>query len=266
MAAEREAGEGRGGTAGAGRTKPREYRAGMPLPDQFRAELTRELAAGSLISEPAQLRTYECDALTGHRAVPELVVIPGSVAEVQAVVRLCHAHGVPFVARGAGTGLSGGALPVADGIVISLARLNRVLEVDLERGRVVVEPGVTNLEITKAVAGDGFYYAPDPSSQQVCTIGGNVAENSGGAHCLKHGFTVNHVLAADVVLAGRRARHALARRRRPRPARRVRRLRGNARDRRARSPCGCCACPESGAHAARRLRDAPTRRATPSRT
>ncbi len=173
----------------------------MPLPDQFRAELTRELAGGSLISEPAQLRTYECDALTGHRAVPELVVIPGSVAEVQAVVRSCHLHGVPFVARGAGTGLSGGALPVADGVVISLARLNRVLEVDLDRARVVVEPGVTNLEITKAVAGEGFYYAPDPSSQQVCTIGGNVAENSGGAHCLKHGFTVNHVLAADVVLA-----------------------------------------------------------------
>ena len=99
-----------------------------------------------------------------------------------------------------GTGLSGGALPVADGIVISLARLNRILEVDLERARVVVEPGVTNLEITRAVAADGFYYAPDPSSQQVCTIGGNVAENSGGAHCLKYGFTVNHVLAADVVL------------------------------------------------------------------
>ena len=115
-------------------------------------------------------------------------------------MRLCHEHGVPFVARGAGTGLSGGALPVADGVVISLARLNRILEVDLEHGRVVVEPGVTNLEITKAVAADGFYYAPDPSSQQVCTIGGNVAENSGGAHCLKYGFTVNHVLAADVVL------------------------------------------------------------------
>ena len=109
-------------------------------------------------------------------------------------------HGVPFVARGAGTGLSGGALPVADGVVISLARLDRVLEVDLDRARVVVEPGVTNLDITRAVSAAGFYYAPDPSSQQVCTIGGNVAENSGGAHCLKHGFTVNHVLAADVVL------------------------------------------------------------------
>jgi glycolate oxidase len=171
------------------------------LPLEFRAAVASALPAGSLVTEPEQLRTYECDALTGHRAVPDLVVIPGSAAEVQQVVRLCHAHRVPFVARGAGTGLSGGALPVADGVVVSLTRLNRVLEIDLERGRVVVEPGVTNLEITRAVAAEGFYYAPDPSSQQVCTIGGNVAENSGGAHCLKHGFTVNHVLAADVVLA-----------------------------------------------------------------
>ncbi len=173
----------------------------MPLSTEFRAAVAAALPPAGIISEPERLRTYECDALTGRRAVPELVVIPATADEVQATVRLCHAHRVPFVARGAGTGLSGGALPVADGIVISLARLNRVLEVDLEHGRAVVEPGVTNLDITKAVAADGYYYAPDPSSQQVCTIGGNVAENSGGAHCLKHGFTVNHVLAADVVLA-----------------------------------------------------------------
>jgi glycolate oxidase len=115
-------------------------------------------------------------------------------------VRICNDAGIPFVARGAGTGLSGGALPVAEGIVISLARMTRILEIDLDAGHVVVEPGVTNLDVTRAVAADGFFYAPDPSSQQVCTIGGNVAENSGGAHCLKHGFTVNHVLAADVVL------------------------------------------------------------------
>jgi glycolate oxidase len=172
----------------------------MPLPDAFRAAVTRALPDGAVISEPEQLRTYECDALTGHRAMPELVLLPSSADEVQALVRLCHAHGVPFVARGAGTGLSGGALPVADGVVISLARLDRILEVDLERARVVVEPGVTNLDITRAVAADGFFYAPDPSSQQVCTIGGNVAENSGGAHCLKYGFTVNHVWEADVVL------------------------------------------------------------------
>ncbi len=172
----------------------------MGLSDAFREAVTRALPADAVIGEPEQLRTYECDALTGHRAVPELVVLPPSTDDVQAIVRLCHAHRVPFVARGAGTGLSGGALPVAEGIVIALTRLNHILEVDLERARVVVEPGVTNLDISRAVAADGFYYAPDPSSQQVCTIGGNVAENSGGAHCLKHGFTVNHVLAADVVL------------------------------------------------------------------
>ena len=152
------------------------------------------------IREPEQLRTYECDGLTGARVVPALVALPGTVEEVQAVVRLCNEERIPFVARGAGTGLSGGALPVAEGIVISLARLTRILEIDIERGQVVVEPGVANLDVTRAVAADGFYYAPDPSSQQVCTIGGNVAENSGGAHCLKYGFTVNHVLAAEIVL------------------------------------------------------------------
>src|SRR3954451_11799591 len=156
--------------------------------------------ATDVIREPEQLRTYECDGLTGRRVVPALVALPATTAEVQAVVRICHDAGIPFVARGAGTGLSGGALPVAEGIVISLARMTRVLEIDLDAATIVVEPGVANLDVTRAVAADGFYYAPDPSSQQVCTIGGNVAENSGGAHCLKHGFTVNHVLAADVVL------------------------------------------------------------------
>src|SRR4051794_33320722 len=164
-------------------------------------ELVAQFAgAADVIREPEQLRTYECDGLTGRRVVPALVALPGSADEVQAVVRLCNETGTPFVARGAGTGLSGGALPVAEGIVISLARLTQILHVDLERGQIVVEPGVANLDVTRAVAADGFYYAPDPSSQQVCTIGGNVAENSGGAHCLKYGFTVNHVLAAEVVL------------------------------------------------------------------
>jgi glycolate oxidase len=162
--------------------------------------LDRLAATTQTIREPEQLRTYECDGLTGQRVVPALVALPGSVEEVQAVVRVCNEEWIPFVARGAGTGLSGGALPVAEGIVISLARLTRILEVDIERGCVVVEPGVANLDVTRAVADAGFYYAPDPSSQQVCTIGGNVAENSGGAHCLKYGFTVNHVLAAEVVL------------------------------------------------------------------
>ncbi len=160
----------------------------------------RFAAATDVIRELEQLRTYECDGLTGRRVIPALVALPGTTAEVQAVVRICSDAGIPFVARGAGTGLSGGALPVAEGVVISLARMTRVLEIDVERGQVIVEPGVANLDVTEAVAEAGFYYAPDPSSQQVCTIGGNVAENSGGAHCLKHGFTVNHVLAAEIVL------------------------------------------------------------------
>jgi glycolate dehydrogenase FAD-linked subunit len=160
----------------------------------------RFAALTEVIREPAQLRTYECDGLTNRRVIPSLVALPVSAEEVQAVVRLCNEKRIPFVARGAGTGLSGGALPVADGIVISLARLDRILELDLDAGLAVVEPGVANLDVTRAVAADGFYYAPDPSSQQVCTIGGNVAENSGGAHCLKYGFTVNHVLAAEIVL------------------------------------------------------------------
>src|SRR5207253_5151737 len=164
------------------------------------AALLRALREDQLVREPEQLRTYECDGLTGRRVVPALVVLAESTADVQTAVRACDEFGVPFVARGAGTGLSGGALPVAEGIVISLARLNRILAVDVERGQVVVEPGVANLDVTRAVADAGFYYAPDPSSQQVCTIGGNVAENSGGAHCLKYGFTVNHVLAAEIVL------------------------------------------------------------------
>ena len=169
---------------------------------ELAATLRAALSDGQVLTDRQQLRTYECDGLTGHRVVPALVALPGSVDEVQAVVRLCNAERIPFVARGAGTGLSGGALPVAEGIVISLARLTRILEIDIERGQVVVEPGVANLDVTRAVAAEGFYYAPDPSSQQVCTIGGNVAENSGGAHCLKYGFTVNHVLAAEIVLPG----------------------------------------------------------------
>ena len=162
--------------------------------------LSEFAAVCQVLTEPEELRTYECDGLTKRRVVPALVALPESTAQVQAIVRLCHETGIPFVARGAGTGLSGGALPVADGVVISFARMNRILEVDAERSLVVVEPGVANLDVTRAVASLGLLYAPDPSSQQVCTIGGNVAENSGGAHCLKYGFTVNHVLAAEVVL------------------------------------------------------------------
>src|SRR3954470_12897789 len=172
----------------------------MTLDPTFVGALEDALRPEQLVREPEQLRTYECDGLTGPRVTPALVVLAESTRDVQATARACHVHGVPFVARGAGTGLSGGALPVAEGIVISVARMKRILEVDLESQRVTVEPGVANLEVTAAVAAHGFYYAPDPSSQQVCTIGGNVAENSGGAHCLKYGFTTNHVLAAEIVL------------------------------------------------------------------
>ncbi len=164
-------------------------------------ELERAVGADAVIAEPSQMRTYECDGLTGHRAMPEAVVLPRTTEQVQAAVRVCHARGIPFVARGAGTGLSGGAVPVAEGIVIGLARMNRILEVDVPNRRARVQPGVANLDVTSAVAAHGLYYAPDPSSQQVCTIGGNVAENSGGAHCLKYGFTTNHVLELEIVLA-----------------------------------------------------------------
>ena len=163
-------------------------------------ELRAALGPEHVLTEPEQLRVYDCDGLTGWRAAPAAVALPGSTAEVQAVVRACRRAGAPFVARGAGTGLSGGALPVADGVVVALTRMDRILEVDLEAQRVVVEPGVANLDVSRMIAADGWFYAPDPSSQQVCTIGGNVAENSGGAHCLKHGFTVNHVTGLEVVL------------------------------------------------------------------
>jgi glycolate dehydrogenase FAD-linked subunit len=172
----------------------------VPLSRTFVDELRAVLGREHVVAEPEQLRVYECDGLTGHRAVPELVVLPGSTEDVQAVLRACTRESVPFVARGAGTGLSGGATPIAGGVVVSLARMNRILEVDLESQRMVVEPGVANLDVTRAVAGDGFFYAPDPSSQQVCTIGGNVAENSGGAHCLKYGFTAHHVTGLTFVL------------------------------------------------------------------
>jgi glycolate oxidase len=164
------------------------------------AEIQQAVGPSSLITEQNQLQTYECDGLMNFSVVPAAVVLPRTADEVQAVVRICARHAIPFVSRGAGTGLSGGALPAAGGIVISLARMNRILDVDLVNQRVTVEPGVINAHVTQRVAPHGYFYAPDPSSQSVCTIGGNVAENAGGAHCLKYGFTVTHVLALDVVL------------------------------------------------------------------
>ena len=170
------------------------------MDQRFVRELERICGSGNIVRERLELLTYECDALPYVREEPSVVVLPGSADHVQQVVRLCAREGIPFVARGHGTGLSGGAVPVPGGVVIGLSRLNRVLDVDIPNRRVTVEPGVTNLEITRQVAPYGYYYAPDPSSQQVCSIGGNVAENSGGAHCLKYGFTVHHVLALDAVM------------------------------------------------------------------
>ncbi len=148
-----------------------------------------------MLVSPEACAPFECDALTAQRHTPEVVVLPRTADQAMAVLRACRRHSTPVVARGAGTGLSGGALPVAGGVLLVLARLDRVLEVDPGRRLARVEPGVTNLEISQAAAPHGLYYAPDPSSQVACTIGGNVAENSGGVHCLKHGLTVHNLLA-----------------------------------------------------------------------
>lgn len=153
-----------------------------------------------LLEKPSQLLAYESDGLTTFRARPRAVVLPESREEVIETVRWCHREGVPFVARGSGTSLSGGAVPVPEGIVIALNRLDRILRLDPDERLAVVEPGVINLDVSRAAAPHGLYYAPDPSSQQVCTLGGNVAFNSGGAHCLKYGMTANHVLGLEVVL------------------------------------------------------------------
>ena len=158
------------------------------------------IPANRLLRQPAQVAPYESDALTAFRARPAAVVLAATQEEVIRVVQLCHEHGAPFVARGSGTSLSGGSLPVADGVVIALNQLDRIVSLDPQRRIAVVEPGVINLDVTKAAAPHGLYYAPDPSSQLICTIGGNVAFNSGGAHCLKYGMTANHVLGIKAVL------------------------------------------------------------------
>nr|WP_087573039.1 FAD-linked oxidase C-terminal domain-containing protein [Sphingomonas sp. CDS-1] len=153
-----------------------------------------------VISHAEGLRAYETDALTAYRQPPMVVVLPQTVEQVSAIMRYCQSRGIKVVPRGAGTSLSGGALPLADAVLLGMSRFDRILEVDYEDRLVVVQPGVTNLAITRAVEGRGFYYAPDPSSQIACSIGGNVAENAGGVHCLKYGLTTNNVLALQVVL------------------------------------------------------------------
>ncbi|GAB1640262.1 FAD-linked oxidase C-terminal domain-containing protein [Krasilnikovia sp. MM14-A1259] len=166
-----------------------------PLAHRLRAELGPD----RVISDRQELRTYECDGLAHYTVVPALAVLPRDASECARTVRACAQAGVPFVARGSGTGLSGGALPHADGVLIVTSRMRSIVEVAPDDERAVVEPGVINLQVSRAAAPFGYYYAPDPSSQQICSIGGNVAENSGGAHCLKYGFTTHHVTGATVV-------------------------------------------------------------------
>ena len=166
-------------------------------PPAARARPTRARAAIS--TAPQDLALYEYDGGVDKHA-PDLVVFPRTTEEVAALVKLAQEFGVPFVGRGAGTGLSGGAIPREGGIMIAFARMNRILEIDLENERAVVQPGVVNLDITLAVQGSGYFYAPDPSSQRACTIGGNVAENAGGPHTLAYGVTTNHVLGLELVL------------------------------------------------------------------
>jgi glycolate oxidase len=165
------------------------------LAGRLRAALDRK----RVITDRQELRTYECDGLAHYKVTPALVAFPHTAEECAAVVRACVDAGVPYVARGSGTGLSGGALPRADGVLIVTSQMRTIREVAPEDERAVVEPGVINLQVTKAASPFGYYYAPDPSSQQICSIGGNVAENSGGAHCLKYGFTTNHVTGAQIV-------------------------------------------------------------------
>ncbi|APZ44485.1 FAD-linked oxidase C-terminal domain-containing protein [Acidihalobacter ferrooxydans] len=163
---------------------------------ELRAILPRP---GALLIHEEELRPYECDGLTAYRRLPGAVALPETIAQVQAILKLCHRHGIPVVARGAGTGLSGGALPLDEGVLLSLARFNRILALDPLARTARVQPGVRNLAISEAARPHGLYYAPDPSSQIACSIGGNVAENSGGVHCLKYGLTVHNVIALEVV-------------------------------------------------------------------
>ena len=180
----------------------------MPLPDQavlnrrdaIVADLRAIVPGEGVISSEAEMTPYESDGLNAYRQLPMVVVLPETTEQVSEILRYCHAHGIKVVPRGSGTSLSGGSLPLADGVLLGLGKFKRIREIDLENRVVVTEPGVTNLAISQAVAHAGFYYAPDPSSQIACSIGGNIAENSGGVHCLKYGMTTNNVLGCEIVL------------------------------------------------------------------
>jgi glycolate oxidase len=164
-------------------------------------ELEAALGTKNVIQRKEELITYECDGLASYRERPALAVLPRTTEQVAAAVKICNKYNVPFIARGSGTGLSGGALPVENCVLIVTSMMRQILNVDLENQQVIVQPGVINSWVTQTVSGAGFYYAPDPSSQIICSIGGNVAENSGGVHCLKYGVTTNHVLGLQVVTA-----------------------------------------------------------------
>src|SRR3954447_8575163 len=178
----------------------------MPEPDAAvlarRAEIVRALSSivpgEGVISTEREMRPYESDGLTAYRQLPFVVVLPETTEQVSRVLRYCHDNGIRVVPRGAGTSLSGGAMPLADGVLLGMGKFNRIRELDFLNRVAVVEPGVTNLAISKAVEDEAFYYAPDPSSQIACTIGGNVAENSGGVHCLKYGMTTNNILGVEM--------------------------------------------------------------------
>src|SRR5271166_5485352 len=180
----------------------------MPQPDaavlkrraEIVAALKRMVPGEGVIASAEAMRPFESDGLTAYRQVPMVVVLPETTEQVAAVLSCCHREGVKVVPRGAGTSLSGGALPLGDGVLLGLAKFHRIREIDYDNRVAVVEPGVTNLAVSVAVEAAGFYYAPDPSSQIACSIGGNVAENSGGVHCLKYGLTTNNVTGVEVVL------------------------------------------------------------------
>src|SRR5260221_5821891 len=182
-------------TAQASRAAPRR---GAAI-DALVPRMTQVCGPDGVVTDPMQLATYECDGLTAHRCSPGLVVLPTRAEQVAAIVSTCAQAKIPFVARGSGTGLSGGALPRSDGVLIVTSRMRTIIAIDPESRRAIVEPGVTNLAVSQAARPFGLFYAPDPSSQQICSVGGNVAENSGGAHCLKHGFTVHHVTGLEIV-------------------------------------------------------------------
>jgi glycolate oxidase len=180
----------------------------MPIPDRALLDRRDTIVAAlkaivpgeGVIATEAAMRPYETDGLTAYRTLPMVVVLPETTDQVSRVLAYCHAENIKVVPRGAGTSLSGGALPLADGVLLGMAKFNRIREIDFDNRVAVVEPGVTNLAVSQAVEHAGFYYAPDPSSQIACTIGGNVAENSGGVHCLKYGMTTNNVLGCEIVL------------------------------------------------------------------